>query len=446
MTGKFFDEDTKDKGVFRDLSVLSPHYIPKELPYRKNEIKQITGAISCLISGVKAHNLFLYGKTGTGKTSVVKNIIRELETLLADPARNRHRVRVAASYLNCRLGYNSKYQILLKIAEEESLKAPDLRNMPFEGVRTSTLSGRSPTELYGRIRKVVEVNALNLMVVLDEVDMVKDVDDLLYTLTRINDEIKETNVQGQTRRGSVSIIGISNSYSFKQNLDTRTKSALCEEEVVFKPYNANQLKTILANRVKMGFKKGSISSSNIALIAAFAAQTNGDARYGLRLLQKAGEIALAHKRKRVKKEDVNEAKAGVEEDIIKEIIITLPEHQQVVLYSIADLILRGSQYKRLAEMPSDVLFSGEAYENYERTCKSLNRAPRTLRWFGEYLKELEMLGLVALTLSGAGIRGTTTLIRLGASPSEIKKIVGSSLGLMMIEPAPPQPQAQSRDP
>jgi cell division control protein 6 len=246
------------------------------------------------------------------------------------------------------------------------------------------------------------------------------VNELIYILTRVNDELEE---------GSVSITGVSNVYSFKNNLDPRTKSTLCEEEVVFKPYNANQLKTILTHRVKMGFRKGAMSESNIALIAAYAAQTNGDARYGLRLLQKAGEMAQSHKRRRVKKEYVREAKAKVEEDIITELITTLPEHQQIVLYAIADGVARGSHYKRLSDTPPDVLFSGEVYENYEKICKHLNRNPRTMRWFGEYLKELEMLGLVTLTLSGSGVRGTTTLIRLGGNPNEIKKIVAGSLGL-----------------
>ncbi|MFH0862248.1 MAG: AAA family ATPase [Candidatus Altiarchaeota archaeon] len=433
MHGRLFDLEAKDSGLFKDLGVLSPHYVPKELPYRKNEITCIISTLTSLLKGIKPNNLFLYGKTGTGKTSVIKNILRELDLTLAESAKAKGTVNIISAYMNCRLGYNSKYQILLKILENEALTLEGLSNRPLEGVRNGNLGGRSPTELYSRLKKVVESNAINLIVVLDEVDMVKEVDEILYMLTRVNDEIKEIEVAKAPRRGSVSIIGISNSYSFKANLDPRTKSALCEEEVVFKPYNANQLKTILANRVKAGFKKGSISSSNIALIAAYAAQTNGDARYGLRLLQKAGEIAQAHRRKRVKREDVVEAKAKVEEDILNEIITTLPEHQQIALFSIADLMSRGSQYRRLSETPSDVLFSGEVYESYERTCKALNRAQRTMRWFGEYLKELEMLGLVTLTLSGTGIRGSTTLIRLGANPAEIKKIVGSSLGLGLAE-------------
>ena len=427
MIGKLFEVEQKD-GVFKDLNVLSPHYVPKELPYRGSEIKSIIRVLNPILSGVKPSNIFLYGKTGTGKTSSVKNVLRELESTLSNPAANTNKVMAVIPYMNCRLGYNSKYQVLLKVLED-SFKGDGLKDSPFEGVKSKTLSGRSPTELYAKLRKVVESNCIKLIIILDEVDMIKDVDELMYILTRVNDEIKGVHVDGRECRGSVSIIGISNKYSFKNTLGPRTKSTLCEEELVFKPYNAKQLKTILAQRVKLGFRARSISASNIGLIAAYAAQTNGDARYALKLLQKAGEIAQAASRKRVKRDDVVAAKAKVEEDIIFELITTLPEHQQIVLYSIADCAERGSHYKRLSELPQDTLFSGEVYENYEKVCKSLNRDPKTMRWFGEYLKELEMLGLVTLTISGAGVRGNTTLIRLGHQPAEVKKILASSLGI-----------------
>ena len=423
-----FEAEAPD-GVFKDKSVLSHHYIPKDMPFREPEIKQITHVLSSLINNVKPNNIFLYGKTGTGKTSVVKSIARELESLLADPARNKMNVRAVTSYMNCRLGCNSKYQILLKILEEPLMNGKDMLSRPLDGVRNGNLAGRSPTELVFKLRKMVEANAIHLIVVLDELDMVRDINEILYTLTRLNDEIAEVNLSGSIIRGSISVIGISNKHSFKNSLDTRTKSSLCGEEIVFKPYNAKQLNKILADRVEMGFRKRGISPSNIALIAAHAAQTNGDARYGLRLLEKAGDTAQSHNRKRVNKEDITEARAKVEADIIHELITTLPEHQQIVLYSIADLMTRGSNYRRLSDAPADVLFSGEVYENYERICKHLNRSPKTMRWFSEYLKEMEMLGLVTLSISGSGIRGTTTLIRLGSNPQELKKIVSASLGI-----------------
>ena len=72
-----------------------------------------------------------------------------------------------------------------------------------------------------------------MIVVLDEIDIIKDLDDMVYTLTRVNDEL---------RKGGVSLIGISNKLTFKQGLDQRSKSSLNETEIVFPPYTSEQLK------------------------------------------------------------------------------------------------------------------------------------------------------------------------------------------------------------
>lgn len=415
-----FEKELEDRNVFKDLTVLSPHYIPDQLPHRKSEIKQIIKIIAPVLRNEKPNNIFIYGKTGTGKTSVVKHVVRDLQEIVDDPDGNKNDVRVVCIYLNCGFGYKSKYQVLLKILEDDSLNTENVTNGPLADRKGKGLVGLTPAELYERLRTVIESNNINLIVILDEIDLNKEIDDLLYMLTRINDQLKN---------GKVSMVGISNKYTFKEQIGPRSKSTLCEEELVFKPYNANQLKTILAHRVKLGLKSGSIARSNIALVAAYGAQTNGDARYALRLLQKAGEIAQNAGRKRIKKDDVQDAKTKVEEDITFELISTLPDHQQIVLYSIADTISKGGHYKRLGGIPNNVLSSGEVYESYERLCRHLDLKSRTMRWFREYLTDLEMLGLITLTLSGKGVRGNTTFIRLGNEPDEVKKIVSQSLGL-----------------
>ena len=419
MIDNLFESEIKGGGLFKDASVLSPHYVPDRLPHRKQETKQIIRIVGPILRGIKPNNIFLYGKTGTGKTVVTRHVTRELVNIASDAAKNKNKVRIECVYMNCRVGYNSKYQVLVKILEDEALNKAGYAKKPLEGRGGSKLAGLSPTALYERLKSSIEANQVNLIVVLDEVDMIKDVDDLLYILTRINDEIG---------KGSVSLIGISNKYSFKDVLDSRSKSTLCEEELVFKPYNANQLKTILTQRVQMGFKKRAISSSGIGLIAAYGAHTNGDARYALRLLKKSGELAEAAGRKMITNDDVKAAKVKVEEDITYEIISTLPEPQQIVLLAIAETLLSGGSYKRL-EDSAGVLFSGEVYEAYERICKSLGVKSRTMRWFREYLNDLEMLGLITLSISGKGVRGNTSLIRLGNAPEEVKKIVSESLGL-----------------
>jgi cell division control protein 6 len=248
--------------------------------------------------------------------------------------------------------------------------------------------------------------------------MVKDLDELVYTLTRSNDEIK---------KGGVSIVGISNKLSFKDSLDARSRSSLYETEMIFQPYTAEQLQRILEQRAKDGFVEGAVEPSAINLAAAITSQENGDARYALKLLNKAGELVQQAGRQKVSDGDVEAARKRVELDLTLETINTLPEMHQLVLYAIASLSAEGSRYSRLEGVDSGFLFSGEVYEEYERTCRTAKKRPRSSRWYKEYLNDLETLGLIVTTPSGKGIRGQTTLIKMGPNPESVMGILKKNL-------------------
>ncbi|TLY00956.1 MAG: cell division control protein Cdc6, partial [Thaumarchaeota archaeon] len=64
-------------------------------------------------------------------------------------------------------------------------------------------------------------------------------DGSLYEFTRAGDRIIP---------GSLSLVGISNDLKFKEDLDPRVLSSLGEEEMVFPPYNVDELKEILKER------------------------------------------------------------------------------------------------------------------------------------------------------------------------------------------------------
>lgn len=205
--------------------------------------------------------------------------------------------------MNCKV-LNSKYQVLRETAESKALNE-SLSEMPLGdgGDRRENLLGMTPVDLHKKIKKVVETNRINLILILDEVDQVRKgggFDDLVYSLTRMNDELSS---------GNVSIIGISNDMRVVKKLDPRTKSTLCEEEMVFKPYNAEELETILKQRVYDlgGFQDGGMDDAAIELISVISAQ-DGDARRALRLLKKSGEIAQNNGDKVVVPEHVEKAK------------------------------------------------------------------------------------------------------------------------------------------
>ncbi|MDD5317584.1 MAG: AAA family ATPase [Candidatus ainarchaeum sp.] len=379
--------------IFRDRNVLSHHYIPETLPNREAEISKIMQTVSPALKGDKTKNVLIYGKTGTGKTSAVKYVMEKFAAA-GTPSK--------MAYLNCQV-YRSRYSILEKIVKEF--------------VPADYKPGYGISYLYEKVLEYVSSDGKGLVCVLDEIDVVRDLDELVYTLTRSNDELK---------RGAISLIGISNKVSFKDRLDPRSRSSLVGTEMVFAPYTSFQLREILRQRAGMGFAEGAVGEGAINLAAAIAAQDNGDARYALKLLLKAGELADEKGETAIADSHVEGARLLVDEDVSVEAISTLPKHQQIVLYSIASLQSEGGKYSSLSDNGGsrvNGLLSGEAYERYASLAKRCRTEARGARWFREYLNDLEMLGLVTLTDSGKGQRGHTRFIKLACSPQKAMRLI-----------------------
>jgi cell division control protein 6 len=402
-----FSDYSSEYRIFSNKEALSPHFTPPKLPYREEEIKTVVDLMAPAIKKEKPSNVFIYGKTGVGKTIVARFVSSELEEMCKE-----QEIPLYVSYINNKV-HDSKYRSLVKLLKDLWEQNKDY--FANKGVKVHD-SGAPPTILYETLLDFVTDQGAGVVVILDEVDSVRDLDNLLYTITRANDDVKG---------GFVTIVGISNNLFFKKNIDPRSKSTLCEEELVFPPYNAKQLTTILKERVKMGFKEKKVDMSAIRLIAAIAAKEGGDARYALRLLRKAGEIAESGNARLVKVKEVDEAKKSVEEDIVLESLNTLPDHQQLVLLALANLLenaqrgLTGERRKQFT--------SGEVYDEYKKVCRQVKENSRSMRWVREYLNDLEMLGFISMQFTGKGSRGQTRLIELGEDPKRIKEFVIKSL-------------------
>lgn len=384
-----FRDILSERSVFFNRDALSPHFLPDKIIHREKEIERIMRSITPIFHGKRPRNIFLYGKTGTGKTSSVKYVMKRFVELPSTGVIN---------YINCRM-YNTRYKMLQKISTDTVGFAK---------------SGFSPSVFYEKILDWIEASNRYLVIVLDEIDMVKDLNELVYTLTRANDDLKH---------GGISMIGISNKISFKHQLDSRSKSALLENEIVFPPYDSDQLREILQQRVQIGFNENTCNASAVSLASAIAARETGDARYALKLLLYAGEIADERKDGEITHVHVELARKNVEEDIVMEAIVTLPEHQQLVLYALSTLYTRGSKYSKLTSEPDNMFMSGELYEVYSEVCKGSGREHRSSRWCKEYVRELEALGLLQTVESGKGIRGHSTLVKLAYPPEKIKETV-----------------------
>jgi cell division control protein 6 len=248
-----------------------------------------------------------------------------------------------------------------------------------------------------------------LIVALDEVDsLIKNHgDSLLYELTRINESL---------RHGKVSLIGISNDLRLKEFLDPRVFSSLSEEELVFRPYDASELRGILLERSALSFREGALSEPALNICSAMAAAEHGDARRALDLLRVAGEVAEREGAVVITEEHVREAEKRIEHNRVVEAIKNLTLHSKLVLLSVF----------RLSKPTAT---TGEIYDVYNELCNKLGTGLLTQRRLGTLVNELDAMGLLNARIVNMGRYGRTKKIRLEVARSLLKDLFSSDTRL-----------------
>lgn len=393
----FFQNYLKKESVFINRQALQVAYIPEAVVHRDEQVRQIASVIAPALRLERPSNLFVYGKTGTGKTLTVKHTTDKLVFVA-----QKESVPLKKIYINCKLKNvaDTEYRLIASLARQ--LGKP----LPSTGLPTE--------DVYKAFFSTVDSENQLVIVILDEIDQLvkKAGDGVLYNLTRINEELKNA---------QISIIGISNNLLFVDNLDPRVKSSLSEEELLFSPYNALQLQDLLLNRSDIAFKKGAIGPGVIEKCAAFAAREHGDARRALELLRVAGELADRKGAASVGISDVDAAEEKIEKDKVIDLVSTQPRQAQLALYSIVSISNGSNKF----------IFTGEVYELYKKYCLEVGLRPLTQRRLSDILSEFDMLGIITARVISKGRYGRTREIMLAqqAATPTVKRILEESLNL-----------------
>ncbi|MCP8315754.1 MAG: orc1/cdc6 family replication initiation protein [archaeon] len=366
---EIFTRALSGRSLYKNRNALRSDYIPSKLPFREKQIVSVGESLAPLLHGSKCSNLLIYGKTGTGKTAVTKYVLTRLEEKASKEG-----LKLKFAYSNTRIA-GTEYRILSDIAHSIGL------SIPFTGLAIS--------EVFGRIKSTINSSALKMVLVMDEIDfLVRNYgDDLLYELTRANEQLPQ---------GYLSIIGISNDLKFKEFLDPRVLSSLSEEEIVFPPYTAEELRAILYDRAKIAFFEDAITEASINLCAALAGSEHGDARRALDLLRVSGEVAEREGATRVEEKHVRIAVQKIEQDRMVEALRSLPLHAKLLLWSIVS--------------SGEANSTGEVYDRYSNICRKIGVELLTQRRVSMLLSELDLLGLVATNLVSKGRYGRTKKI------------------------------------
>ncbi len=380
-----FDNFANGPRIFKNREVLRHDYQPENLPHREEQIRELGETMAPVLRGARSSNVFIYGKTGTGKTAVAKLVLSHLEYRA-----KQFGAPVRFCYVNCRMA-GSEYRVFTNLSQVLGV------SIPFTGL--------SVGEVFERFRAAVDANAVILLVVLDEADALIKLrgDGLLYELTRINEVLT---------RSRVALVSVSNDLRLKEFLDPRVLSSLSEEEIVFRPYDAGELRNILAERAKVAFCNGVLSESAVGLCAALAAAEHGDARRALDLLRVAGEVAERKCANVVAEDDVRQAERRIEHDRVVEGLQNLTLHSKLVILSVYHL-------NRITAHSS---VTGEISEVYDELTGELGITPLTQRRLSSLINELDVMGLVNAKVVSMGRYGRTKKIRLETSQKTIRDV------------------------
>ncbi|MBZ6495647.1 Cdc6/Cdc18 family protein [Natrinema longum] len=328
--------------MISDARALRPSHIPSDLYHRDAKIEQLADALRPIADGDTGENVLIFGPSGTGKTTLARFVVRELEHETLD---------FRWGYHNCISG-SSKAEVLYGVMRDADLGA-DLKKIG------------SPTSAFiDRLRE----SDKRIVAIVDEVDVIED----------------DTTLQALIDIPNVTIVAITiDEDDLFAHLDSRVRSRLrSAETITLDRFTHAQLVDILQARIRAGLRPGTISTDAIGYIADVAA---GDAREAIGILRSSARaVSRDCDRSQITIDIVDEVRAAALEEIHLERVEDLGTHKRL-LYDIIEV--------------SGTIPGSELHDTYEQRAQN-PKAKSTRR---RYLSNLEeKYGLIESNGSGRG--------------------------------------------
>ncbi len=364
-----FDEQ---QGLIRDRSLLDPNHVVTEdrIVGRDDQIRKVTKKLRVALGNNRPPNLFLYGPSGTGKSLIIKAVCDKISALC-----DTRDITFGAIEINCQ-DLNTLNVAVYELIERAAKAAGVAPEVPKHGVSTK--------EKWDELYRIVNENYDSVVFVLDELDMLVGRRDkqepafsrLLYQLSRTeaNDSLA----------AHVSVVAISNDTKMMESVGSRALSSFTPEDVHFGDYDAEQLQSILRRR-QDAFIEGVVDGGVIPLVAAFAAQTHGDARQAIDLMRVAGELAERDGADAIQEEHVRQAQNNVEKNRVLEVVRGISTQKKICLYATAAVA---------AQSETGVARSSTGYNVYEYLTDAIDVDQYHQETYVNKMKELTTYSLL----------------------------------------------------
>lgn len=359
--------------IFANRELLRVGHVPdlERVVGRDDEVSSIGQALGPATVGGPPETTIVYGKTGAGKSLVTRCVAREAHT-----EAETNEIEFQYAYVDC-----SDYQTETKASREMARQLADNLDADVEIPRVGIAAADYRDITWDLLD---EYGVDSLVVILDEIDKLDD-DELLRSLSRARESGKS-----QTHIGAICI---SNKIEYRDRLNERLDSSLQDNELVFDPYDAEQLREILASRTD-AFEDGVLNPDVIPKVAALSAKEHGDARKAIDTLYEAGRLAEKDGTDTVTADHVDDAVKRAEANRFEKLVSGTTPHVKHILRALALLT---------ADNPGqDAFRTHRVYTLYTKLAEREGAEPLSEDRVYRLLKEQSFLGVTESNHTGGG--------------------------------------------
>jgi len=368
----------KKNSVFSKKRFLDSMFLPSKIIGRENESEILLKHILSLKDGFVVPFVSVYGRSGSGKSTVVKFVCENLRDIISFRFVN---LRKAKTVFGCT-------NMILSSLGDKSLSSAQGLNKAIDCIQE---------QIESILKKE---NNKFFVLILDEYDVIfsdprSNPSDFVYKLLQMEENLREKGLWNCT-------ITISNNSLQEHDLDDRVKSRMGGASVAFAPYPQSDVFGILQDRAKKAFKI-KISKEVLEYCSQLSSSDHGDARRALDFLRTAGEICNGTQ---ITKGDIDSAQKYLQKDKAQEIVSSATYHMRCVVASICSLAIVNEQ---------SWAATSSIYKKYTEIV-SKDDKPLSYRRISDLLVELENSGLVVSRAYSRGRNGYGKEYKLKVSP------------------------------
>jgi len=378
-------DDEGEASVFVNRDLVEPDTIIDEerIVGRDEQLESVVSFLKPTLQGNRPPNMLLYGPAGTGKSLIIGAVTQQIIELCQSKGE-----RFGVVDINCQ-PINTLDQAVYDLVQTVAKDVGAEIGVPETGVSTK--------RKYRRLYKLINEHYDSVIFILDEIDLLvgRRANDepayskLLYHLSRASNtnEIE----------GRVSVAALTNDPKFMEDIDGRAESSFNPRDIYFPDYDATQLREILQNR-RDAFRQDALKDDVIPLVAAFAAQSHGDARKAIDLFRGAGDLADERDNSRVTEDHVRESQEEIDKDRSLKLVEGLTTQKKISLYATAAVACHSNRSR--SSVPSPV-----GFKVYQWVTNELDADQMTRETYVKYVKELSTYGLISTSRKSRGRGG-----------------------------------------